>query len=379
MLAWSTTGAWVSGAVAVAIAVVVGGCCPRDASGSRAPTVIRATEPTPPRSVYEPSPALQLVREERLAMEPPAKAPTIAPSAAEQDEGAGAQTDGQAGEHVEFVEGETRRVRVRTRVLASLEDLVRAAIRQSQDRRPEFLYVSRLLLRIAGVVCDCDGSVAEQIRVRKLIGELVVRARPALKGCLAADAAEDPRVVIKAPALLVIEQVRRFDPMIYRWRPALEVSPMGIVVHDLGWKGASLDDNLAACLERALEATDVDTSEVTQAHRVTLPLVAFSQPGFAFEVSNLHHVLAVQASMLGWLYYENGAYAEALEYFRDAYWVFRMDEFRYLIAMSLERLGDHRAAAEHYEAYLAARPYAPEAPTLPAHIELLRGTTIAQK
>jgi tetratricopeptide (TPR) repeat protein len=85
--------------------------------------------------------------------------------------------------------------------------------------------------------------------------------------------------------------------------------------------------------------------------------------------------------MLGWLYYENGAYAEALEYFRDAYWVFRIDEYRYLIAMALERLGDHRAAADHYEAYAAARPDAPESPTLPAHVARLRGaapTTVAR-
>jgi hypothetical protein len=197
-----------------------------------------------------------------------------------------------------------------------------------------------------------------------------------VKACLIADMAHDPRVVIKAPALLVVDQVRRFGPMIYRWRPALDVSPMGVLVRDLGWPRESLDDDLAACLERALAGTDVDTSDVTQVHRVTLPLVAFSAPSSTYgDVSSVHSVLGMQAAMLGWLYAENGADAEALEYFRDAYWVFQLAEYRYLVAMGLERIGDTRGAAQEYEAYLAERPYAPEAPTLPARIARLRGST----
>jgi tetratricopeptide (TPR) repeat protein len=169
----------------------------------------------------------------------------------------------------------------------------------------------------------------------------------------------------------------RLGSLVYRFMPSFDVGPSGVTLREVGWRGEGLTAELEQCLETALRDASVDAAtafEVT--HDVVVPLVAFSQQGWGMNLGSPHGLLAMHAAVLGWLHYERGEYEHALEYFEDAFWVFHLEEFKYLEAMTLEQLGERTRAAKAYEIYLAARPYAPEAGELPRIIEELRAPSL---
>ncbi|MBL8947948.1 MAG: tetratricopeptide repeat protein [Myxococcales bacterium] len=367
--------------------------------GSTTPLPSRGS--VPPQILLEPPPVLQLVREERVAMTAPrvsrdrlvprwqapgrpVDAPTPRVDAAEDaaDDAPSADTeprDDDASDDVEYAEGEVRHIVVRRRRFATPEDLIRAAIRNAESRRPRDLHGDRMLLRASGAVCHCDGDITELARVQAVMRALVVEARPGLKQCLGEAIAEDPRVIVKAPMTLVMTQAMLFDALVYRFTPEFEVGPEGLALKDVGWPG-ELPRELATCVETAFaDAGRIDTSHVRAPHRVRLPLVGFSQHHFSAgeKTRSIHWMLSLQAAQLGWLHFDRGDVAQALEFFEDAYWAYHEGEYQYLIGLAHERLGDHERAAAAYEAFVLARPYAPEVAELRERIDRLRGTVVA--
>ena len=360
--------------------------------GSTTPLPSRAS--VPPQFVLEPPATLQLVREERVAMMAPRlRRDRLAPRwqapgrpvsdppprvdgtddttdddpSADADEG----PSDDASDDVEYAEGEVRHIVVRRRRFATPEDLARAMIRDAESRRPRDLYGDRMLLRAAGAVCHCDGDATELARVQAVMRDLLVRARPGLKLCLGDAIAHDPRVLAKAPMTLVMTQAMLVDPLVYRFTPEFDVGPEGLALLDLGWPGA-VSPELAACAEQALdEADDIDTSRIRAPHRVRLPLVGFSQHHLG-KPRGVHWMLSLQAAQLGWLHYDRGDVEQALEFFEDAYWAYHEGEYQYLIGLAHERLGHRERAAAAYEAFVLARPYAPEVAELRGRIERLR-------
>ena len=99
-----------------------------------------------------------------------------------------------------------------------------------------------------------------------------------------------------------------------------------------------LDRDARACLRDALPH-DISSAENVD---VSVSLVAFGQWSFAHGGSSMHAMLAMQAAMLGSIQYELRDFAEALEYFRDAYWLYHLVEYRLLEGMAHEALGDER-------------------------------------
>lgn len=381
------------------VATLLGGCCPPpDVAAPLRPPGWGTAPPIDPERL-EPSPLLQMVRDERLAAtgplvaepasdrahrgEPhdpaePDSASRGTPRAAAEDAGteqgaAEASADAEASTDPE-TSAEVRRIVVPRRPkLATPEDLWRAKIREVEPRRPRELHVDRLLVRASGPICECDGSREARDEARARVVALVDAARPAIASCLADDLARDPRVLVKAPALLVVSQATRGGPLAFPFAPTLDLGPRGVEVRSLGWPADDpMPEALASCLTAAFEHADVDTTTLTREHRMQVPLVAFSQPAWGFNLGGFHQGLAFQAAALGWQHYERGEPEAALELFRDAYWAYHLDELRYLEGLALERLGRLGAAADAFADYLAARPYAPEAPTLPGRIEGLR-------
>lgn len=366
--------AWVS-------LVVLSGCCVPQGIGRT-----RATDPPSharaPSIVLEPSPILQLVREERVAMTGPLiREPDLAPrwQAPSREEALGEETetpdveaDTKSYDDVVDADGIVRTVVVPRRRFATHEDLARAVIRDAESRRPRELYIDRLLLRTAGPICDCDGDLEERARVRGMMLAMVKRARPAIKMCLSTEMAEDPRIIVKAPALLVAIQARRLGHVIYRFAPRFEVSATGIELRELEWQGEA-GAELADCLADAFaDAFVSDGAFLEGSHRVQLPLVAFVQPPFGMNLGGPHDMIAMHASALGWLHYERGEYEHALEFFADAWWLFHLAEYKYLEGLAYERIGERARAADAFAIYLDARPYAPEAIELPDRIARLR-------
>lgn len=371
---------WVLAWCMAIAANVLGGCCPRADAGSgvRSPAMTSPAVGEP--RVLEPSPALQLVRLERLASIAPLAPldPSPTEASVERDAAAGADpaddpdADADADASTED-EADVRPVVVpRRSPFATPEELFRATLRDAESRRYRILNFDRMLVRTSGPVCDCDGSEKARAETRAFVDELVASARPAIAACFADELARDPRVLVDAPALLVVSQAMSLDPVAYRFVPTLRLGPAGVEVRSLGWPDETLGEELDACLTAALEQAEVAPPPLTAEHGVRVPLVAFSQRAWGMEVSGLHLGLAFEAAAVGWQHYERGEHEAALELFRDAHWVLHLGEYRYLEGLALERLGRFDAAAEAFADYLAERPYAPEAPTLPDRIERLR-------
>jgi hypothetical protein len=385
------------GWLAIGLAHVLAGCCPP-------PEVGPPMRPPAPAAGFEvpqlvPSVELRLLRDERLASIAPLAPPpgavaestnasdsapalevgpapspdadTVADPSAEDDPSSDATPSSDADASAE---DEVRQLIVPRRPrLATPEALLRAKIREAEPRRPRALYVSRLLVRTSGPLCGCDGSRKVRAEARRLVDAIVDRARASIQGCLADDLTRDPRVLIDAPALVVVAQAMRTGPLAYGFAPTMRLGPRGVEVQDLGWpSGDAIDEGLRTCLVRALESADVGPTSLPREHRVQVPLVAFSQQAWGFNLGGFHGALAFQAAALGWQHYERGEHEEALELFRDAHWAYHLGEYRYLEGLALEQLGRLDAAANAYAEYLAERPYAPEAPTLQGRIDRLR-------
>lgn len=349
--------------IALAAALASTSCC-ESATATHPPTTRARVAGPHPDFDMDPSPWLWLVRSERVKVNaspgamPPLRGIHSEPVTAPEEAAAGDADD------PIFVEGETRRVDVRTHRLATLEDLARAILRNAPARRPPDLFFARMLVRVSGIICDCDGSQAERARVRSHLRKLVARARPAIVGCVVDDVAADPRVIIKAPAPLVIHQAAQFDDLVYGLVSDVRVARDGVHVDALACDDGPLTHELSACITRALQDAGRAQPWLRVPHRVRLPLVVFDQGAPSHGENTLHGKLAVQAAVFGWLHLERGELVDALEFFRDAHWVYQLPEYRYLMGMVYEQAGDHLSAMLAFGAYLAARPDAPESDAL---------------
>jgi hypothetical protein len=244
---------------------------------------------------------------------------------------------------------EVRKIRVRSPRFATSTDLLRYLVRHAERRRPRELHETRLLLRARVVDVEGRGRFLEPTRGARTI---VRKTRSAIKKCLADDIASDPRILLGAPASLVLEQARALGlPTDIAFDVRLR--PHGVDVDE------RFDRATAWCIEAAIGPWLAGLGS----SRIDLRMSAFVQPGYAPEskFGSLNHRLSIQAAMLGWLHFERGHYEEALEYFRDARFVFHMAEFDYLVGLALARLGHASAAAEAFTAFLERRPAAPEA------------------
>lgn len=253
-----------------------------------------------------------------------------------------------------------RRVVVRTSPFATPEDLARYTLRNAEYRRPREMYPTRLLLRRAGPIRGC-GSDREDLRAAR---QLVQDIRAEAKDCIVQEQTRQPGVMVRAPAALVLEQAARRSDIAYSLSVHLRPGESARVTS----RQSELSSMARRCIADVVDRATPDGGLA----RMEIPLTVFKQPPFRMGGHPLHEGLAREAATVGWTHYDRQEYAEALEYFRDAYWLFHLVDYRLLEGMALERLGRSRAAIEAYVAYMEGRPYAPEVPQLRRTVAQLR-------
>ncbi len=362
--------------IGVAATVFVLGCCPRPLTNTAPPA---AAGPKDKVAVLDPSPLLELVRSEREALEgdpaarreavsgleeaaPWGSATHAANGAPSEPEDPAIDQDDSSDDEEWSEEGEVREVVVRTSPLATIEDLLRADLRYAEARRPRELHESRLLLRQAGPVRTCCGDEAAE---RRRLGRDAIRLhRDALKRCVVAARARRPDIMAVAPASLVVEQaMRRGDPMVYRFTLTHDGSDVEVVD-----QSGNLDAEGRACIEAVVSSDMTALGPVA----VSIPVVVFAQKRFGYGGGGRHELLAQQAAILGWLHYDRGEYADAVRYFRDAYWVFHLVEYRLLEGMAWEAMGERQRAVVAFAAYLDRRPKGLDAEPTRKRLQALR-------
>ena len=266
-------------------------------------------------------------------------------------------------------DAEVRKVRVRTRRLATIEDVVRYQIRHVEARRPRELYPTRMLLRLSAPARVRNASAKQALALDRDARRWIRDERASMKACILGELVEDPRILLKAPAGLVLEHVRALEPeLAVRLRLVVDVGRAGVEVRTVDGRDRRLSARTRECIRTALRGVDSSVDGLARSHRVELRLLAFIQPAWGMNLGNVNHMLAIQAATLGWVHYERGEFAEAEQYFRDAYWEFHLAEFQYLLGLALEKRGDVHGAAKAYAQYAEARPYAPEVPALAERI-----------
>ena len=364
------------------------GCCPKPVA-----TVAPAPPPGPKvvPAVLDPSLWLELVRLEREAMEGdlPVLArreaeraefvvaqgslavPSVAdssdtrleenaavePAAAEDVAEADEPADGgdPSDDGPESDVDEVRKVVVRVPRFATPEVLARALLRSAESRRPRELYEARLLLRHAGPVRACGADDPSQVRQRAR--SLVRSKRNALKRCIIDARGRLPDILAPAPAALVVEQAQLLgDAMIYRFVVTHTANDDAGTVRVLD-RTRKLDAEGLACIRQAVAPAMANLGASVQ-----VPLIAFGQRSFGHGTSRGRNAaLARQAAVLGWLHYDRGELEDAVRYFRDAYWVFQLAEYRLMEGRAWDAMGWGRRAAAAYAAYLDRRPHGLEA------------------
>ncbi len=305
-----------------------------------------------------PSPLLQIIRQERESAEAASRtAAEVAelelrssqpesefedPDVVEEEDESG---DGSGDAFV-------RRVQVRSRGLATPEDLAAAALRHAESRRPRENPEPRFLLRLASTR---RGTKARRKRARSLIRE----RRPDLKRCMVEAQARRPGAIVKGPSALVVERAARREPLDYILSVRFGEADAAPRVRS----EPPLDEAGLKCLSETLRPLAGAAPK-----GVRIELSAFSQMPYRFGRGGPHRMLATHAAILGWVHMDRREYETALAYFEDAYWVFHRPEYKFLIGRCLEALGRPRGAAEAYAIYVEARPDAPETPALRRHL-----------
>lgn len=312
------------------------------------------------RVTIEPSPLLELVRNERELSELPtvSREREVLALQAESDDADEAR-DPHEPEAVE--EENVREIRVKTTRFATWESLARYALRHAEKRRPRELHESRFLVRVSGAVKTPEGGSSDRAAARRHLRD----QRTEVKRCLVAGEARRPGAIVKAPSALVVEQSMRRGDLEYHFTVHF---PGGAGAPELTMDHGSLDETTRECIETVLHTNLPDDLAA-----LDLPIVAFGQQAFGYGTGALNAGLATQAATLGWVHYDRGEYHQALAYFEDAYWVFHRPEYKALVGMALEKLDRPEAAAEAYADYVEARGDSPEAFELRIKIRKLRG------
>ncbi len=309
------------------------------ASTQAAPQVPEA----PQAYSFTPSPLLELARSEREI--PPVRHQWLRKRF----------SDEPAEDTVVDEDGIVRTVRVHPFRLATPEELMRAALRHAESRRPRELHPTRFLIRATGVRASTQRG---RRRARLITDDHDTQTA----SCLVQEASDRTDVILRAPSALVIEEAMRTGPLSYRLTvrfrgddaPEVEASP-------------PVNESTQRCLREALTP---GPGEHPRQARVTLS--AFSQRAYGHNSGGAgHQRLANEAAMLGWIELERGALEEALAYFEDAHWLYHRPEYELLQAMALQKMGRPNMALKRYRVFVEARPDAPETPMLRERIAAL--------
>jgi hypothetical protein len=212
--------------------------------------------------------------------------------------------------------------------------------------------------------CQAD-SAAERRQAHRIARSTVVYARAALKRCYARRLTRDPRVIIKQPVGLVLEQAYRLDLAEIEVDIDLRVADGSASVTGVYARNALLYDEDVACIIEAVGgATQVEDAGIDTQVGVVLWVQPEDQPSPAAHLS-------LVAAAFGWLELERDAGEEALQLFEDAAWLYHLPEYQVLVGLAHERLGHRHEAAHAYQAYLDGRPGAPDAIDIEARLQRL--------
>lgn len=318
---------------------------------------------------FTPSPLLGIARYERLAAEGPAPARRPSKRSLRRAKRE-MQTNGPSDS--DFV----REVRVKTTKLATWEDVAAYELRKSYNRRPQEIHESRLVTRISGGIEVEGGSAPQRLEAKRSIRGLVDDARQAVELCLVENTARDPKVIVDAPAALVLEQGARARGINHRYAIELSADQGWWSIEGVEWSEGYADLEAADCVTDAL-ASELRPLAAESNLSVRLPLVSFLDRAEGYNLGLPQRRLAIEAATLGSLELQRGHTEDALAYFEDAYWLFHLPEFKALEGQALEQLGRRRKAAEAYLVYLEAREDAPDAPLFSARAAELRADTVA--
>ena len=312
------------------------GCGTSGAATQAAPQVPKAYS-------FTPSPLLELARSEREV--PPVRHQWLRKRFADEP----------PEDTVVDEDGIVRTVRVHPFRLATPEELMRAALRHAESRRPRELHPTRFLIRTTGVRASTQ-------RVRRRARRIADEHDKQTASCLVQEASDRTDVILRAPSSLVIEEAMRTGPLSYRLTvkfagddpPDVEASP-------------PVNESTQRCLQEALTP---GPGEHPRQARVILS--AFSQRAHGHNTGGAgHQRLANEAATLGWIELERGAHQEALAYFEDAHWLYHRPEYELLQAMALQKMGRPHMALTRYRVFVEARPDAPETPMLRERIAAL--------
>lgn len=343
-------------------------CCPR----------VYAEHQLPPAPEYqgrawsmEKPFLLELVRYERLKMERPlrpADADAVTPEYSAHDEALlnEDEHDAQADD-----EGFYRTVHVRSGGLATQVDIAGYLIRaidKKQRGSP-----TRTLVQIQGPVRTCaDCKQTHKKSIRRRAREAIASVRPQLRGCYARALARDPRIIVKQPAGLVMEQALRFEHPPWRIDVDLAIGNGGAVLVAVNARSGDFFAEDLACVHTALQSLPAivrdDNTPIAQ-----LNLFMWVERGGAYETSPAR-ALALGAAVFGWIELDRDA-GEALAMFKDAQWLYRIPEFQALIAEAQARLHRPKYAVSAYRRYLEGRPNAPDKPEIDRRIAALENKT----
>lgn len=255
-------------------------------------------------------------------------------------------SDVEASELDDIETTEVRTVVVRRSPFATPEDMLRATIRNAEHRRPREVYPSRLLVRGGGMLASCGGEPADVDR-RALVRSL----RPQISQCILEELVRRDGLILPGPAALVLQQAAATESIDYSLTVHLAAGQPPTVSSRRGTLSAAGRECIANVVGTRARREGATSGDIR--------LSVFMQPGLYYGGTDLHRALALESAIMGWTHYERGEYREALEYFRDAYWVFELVEYQVLVGMALERLGHPQAAAKAYRRYVDRRPYAP--------------------
>ena len=378
---------------AVLLVSVLGLACGSAAPSTTSPDSYSAS-PTAPTTVFEPSPFLDLLRLERVAAKGSQagqlsdRSPDDNRAEKEPGEASGESSDTEFDSLVkggvlasgddedgddESTDGERRTVIVRSSRFADPEDIFRYDLR-SMDKKPRLFNPTRALARQGGLVRVFDDGGAGRPLMRRYVRQVIRERQPSIKACIAAELAQDPRVIIKEPSGVVFEQALRLGDGIYRFSLDIVLEDDQLRVEATASPDTPVGASAGECLGDAFADTSI-SSPATEGGRADAqaPLTVFVQMAEGVDGPPLGAGLALQAATMGWIHYERGEFLEAREFFLDAAWAYRLPEYQMLVGRAEEQLGRPQHAMAAYQLYVEERPDAPDTPALSRKIAALRG------